>query len=80
MVGISKQERKQLVDMIRKATSEKEATADQLRAMALKEGYSMITVDGIVGNLCSFKLLKLTRHKANDESQQETVTYKWIGE
>ena len=77
VVTLTKSERKQLVELIQKATINKTATDKNILAVAIQEGYSKGTVCNILNTLYSCGLLEKTATRESHESKDTTYIYKW---
>ena len=79
MVGLSKTERKQLIEIIKKTCEKEVKSRDEILKQTLIEGYSQFTVLSTINTLTIAGYLKSTVLRESDGYSDALIGYKWVG-
>jgi len=77
MTGLSKNERKKLIEIIKSATTGEIKQMDEIKAVAVLEGYAEGTIQNMILLLSRCHILKWTLIRASDELNDALYGYTW---
>jgi len=77
MTGLSKNERKKLIEIIKSATNSEPKTLDAIKAPAILEGYAEGTIQNMILLLSRCHLITRTIIQESDGFNDAIYGYKW---